>query len=188
VGEVIAGFDTALWRTGWAVVRQDRRQYALLGGGGIGCGRKTGKDARASALAELLARTECILAANHPDIVVVEKPGKWARASWRSSQAAVEAMAEARGVVVAVAGGRGIPCEELEVGVARGRVLGSSGAGKERVVFAIRALGLPILELEDGTPDLDYCDAALLAVALRWEDGLTMPASSAALRTRSHGT
>jgi len=169
MSETIAGFDTALWRTGWAVLRQDGRELAVLGGGSIGSGRKTGKGARSTALADLLVRTQIILGLHQPDVVVVEKPGKWARASWRSSQAAVEAMAEARGVVLAVAGQLGIPCEELEVGVARERVLGRSGADKEAVRFAIRALGLPILEREDGTPDLDYCDAALLAAALRWD-------------------
>ena len=179
--EVIAGFDTALWRTGWAVLRQDGRAPALLGGGSIGSGRKTGKGARSTALAELLVSTDIILGLHHPDVIVVEKPGKWARASLRSSQAAVEAMAEARGVVVALAGMRHIACEELDVGVARERVLGRSGADKEAVRFAIRALGLPILEREDGTPDLDYCDAALLAVALRWDAG-------SAWSTRSHGT
>lgn len=171
--ELIAAFDAALWRTGWAVVRhEDDGGWAFVAGGAIGSGRKRGRDARAVALRDLLLATQKImLYPSGPDVVVVEKPGKWARASWRSSQAAVEALANAQGVVMAIAGLWGVPCEELEVGVARQRVLGRSGANKDAVRFAIRALGFPILEMEDGTPDLDYCDAALLAVASRWDAG-----------------
>ena len=181
--EVIAAFDAALWRTGWAVVRhEDDGGFTFVAGGSIGSGRKTAKGARAVALRDLLLATQkIVLYPSEPDVVVVEKPGKWARASLRSSQAAVEALANAQGVVMAVAGLCGVPCEELEVGVARQRVLGRSGADKEAVRFAIRALGLPILEREDGTPDLDYCDAALLAVASRWDVGRLA-------RTRSQGT
>ena len=181
MGEVIAGFDTALWRTGWAVVCHDGRDFAQVAGGGIGSARSLARGAKAQALGVLYAQTETILREHKPDVVVLEKPGKWARASWKSSQASVEAMAMARGVVMAAAWICGVPCEELDVGVARERVLGRSGADKEAVRYAIRALGFPILEREDGTPDLDYCDAALLAVASRWDSGRLS-------RTLAHGT
>lgn len=181
MAETIAGFDTALWRTGWAVVRHEGRDFAQVAGGGIGSARSLARGAKAQALGVLYAQTEIILREHKPDVVVLEKPGNWARASWKSSQASVEAMAMARGVVMAAAWVCGVRCEEMDVGVARERVLGRSGADKEAVRFAIRALGLPILEREDGTPDLDYCDAALLAVALRWDAGR-------ACSTRSQGT
>jgi Holliday junction resolvasome RuvABC endonuclease subunit len=160
VSTKVLALDAALWCSGFAVLGD--RDGELFAGGSI---RPRGKD-RARALAFLWRCVSCLCEAYQPTAIVMERPGGWTRASAHSSQATVEALAQARGVVWAVAGQKGIPCHEMAVMEARSMVAGGAGT-KEQAQFAVRALGYPAV-MKDGELDGDYSDAVLLGVAYRW--------------------
>lgn len=158
MGRVLA-LDAALWCTGFAVLGDSEE---LLCGGSI---RRPGRD-RAKALAHLYKCVACLCDAFHPEAIVMERPGGWARAARHSSQAAVEGMAEARGVVWAVAGNKAVACREMDVAEARRRGIGDGNANKDQALFAVKALGYPLV-LKAGEVDGDYVDAVILGLALR---------------------
>jgi len=163
VATKVLALDAALWCSGFAVLGEHDGE--LFTGGSI---RPRGKD-RARALAFLWRCVSCLCDAYQPTAIVVERPGNWARASTHSSQATVEALAQARGVVWAVAGMKGIPCHEMAVMEARGRVVCSGRGGtKEQAQFAVRALGYPMV-MKDGEVDGDYIDAVVLGLAHLWK-------------------
>jgi len=187
VATKVLALDAALWCSGFAVLGDQDGE--LFTGGSI---RPRGKD-RARALAFLWRCVSCLCEAYQPTAIVVERPGNWARASTHSSQATVEALAQARGVVWAVAGQKGIPCHEMAVMEARGRVVCSlpgwqvpagRGGTKEQAQFAVRALGYPTV-MKDGELDGDYADAALLGVAFRWAQLEQLARSGKSLARRS---
>lgn len=151
----VLALDAALWCTGFAVLGDSEE---LLCGGSI---RRPGKD-RAKALALLYKCVACLCGAFQPEAVVMERPGKWARGAQHSSQASVEGMAEARGVAWAAAGSKKVSCQEMDVGEARRRVIG--GANKEQALFAVKAMGYPLV-LKKGEVDGDYIDAVVLGKA-----------------------
>ena len=163
VATKVLALDISLWCSGFALlIDQDGE---LFTGGSI---QPRGKD-RARALAFLWRCVSCLCDAYRPTAIVMERPGGWTRASAHSSQATVEALAQARGVVWAVAGQKGIPCHEMAVMEARGRVVCSGRGGtKEQAQFAVRALGYPMV-MKDGEVDGDYVDAVVLGVAYRWQ-------------------
>jgi Holliday junction resolvasome RuvABC endonuclease subunit len=165
VATKVLALDAALWCSGFALLHDGE----LFTGGSI---RPRGKD-RARALAFLWRCVSCLCEAYRPTAIVIERPGGWTRASNRSSQATVEALAQARGVVWAVAGMKGIPCHEMAVMEARGRVVCSlpgwkvpagRGGTKEQAQFAVRALGYPMV-IKAGEVDGDYVDAVVLGLA-----------------------
>jgi len=163
VATKVLALDAALWCSGFAVLGDQDGE--LFTGGSI---RPRGKD-RARALAFLWRCVSCLCDAYRPTAIVVERPGGWARASTHSSQATIEALAQARGVVWAVAGQKGIPCHEMAVMEARGRVVCSGRGGtKEQAQFAVRALGYPMV-MKDGEVDGDYVDAVVLGLAHLWQ-------------------
>lgn len=102
-----------------------------------------------------------------PLIVVVERPGSWARGSPRSTQGTVEALAQARAAVHLAAVNRGRRSLEIDVNEARRLVLGqvSGGPGRRLTKELVRHL----LEQRGVDPELikdpDAADAAVIALA-----------------------
>lgn len=97
-------------------------------------------------------------ASNRITAAYLERPGSWARGKQHSTQATVEALAEARGAVLVALAYDGIACHELTTDEAKCAVAGPR-ASKETVQKQLRLLGL-----YDGG-DSDIADAVVVALA-----------------------
>lgn len=145
----VLGVDPGSAATGWAVVEGSGTRHRLVDSGVI---RTRGAD-RAERLADLLRRLAAVVEQSAPDAAAVETPF-----SGRNPRSAL-ALAEARGVVLAVLGGAGIPVEPYPPAAVKAAVVGTGTADKRQVAYmVVRLLGL------DREPPSDAADA--MAVAL----------------------
>ncbi len=154
----VLGVDAALRRTGLALVRDDELVYWSSFASGT---------SRASTPARLTAITarihEAILELG-PNLVVIEKPGRWARGKGNTSIETIEALAKARAAVEIAAAGEFVLTAEIPVNKARDLILGRPvypGGVKIKEIVR-RAIELRTgIEIEDA----DAADAAVVALA-----------------------
>ena len=151
----ILGIDPGSRVAGWALVEVERGSVVALE---LGAWRVPGGRDRARSLAELAERAELFLAGRDPDVAAVESLFQH-----RNARAAL-VLAEARGVLLAVLGRRGIPVREYAPAEIKQTICGSGNATKDQVrrVLPRTFPGLSRFPL-DGVPD-DATDA--LAAAL----------------------
>jgi crossover junction endodeoxyribonuclease RuvC len=148
---IVLGIDPGLANTGYGVVaRRDGRLVALDGGvvetqAGV---------ARERRLADIHTEIDALIATHDPDVVALEELyfGQNVRTAF--------AVGHARGVVMLVAGQRGLPCSSYTPQQVKAAVCGNGRAGKEQVGRMVKTL----LALEH-EPRPDHA-ADALAVAI----------------------
>jgi crossover junction endodeoxyribonuclease RuvC len=148
---IVLGIDPGIANTGYGVVARRGGRLAALDGGVIETAATLAPERRLSAI---LARVEELLDEHAPAAVALEELyfGQNARSAL--------AVGQARGVVMAAAGRRGIPCTGYTPQQVKGAVCGSGRAGKDQVQRMVQAvLSLP----EPPAPD-HAADALAVAV------------------------
>lgn len=146
---LVLGIDPGSVRTGWALVDGDAGHAAMVAADVISLPAKMEFPSR---MAALLERFATVLETRRPDVAVVEAPfhGVNARSALQ--------LAHARGVVLAVLGGRGIPVEEYSPATIKKTVTGSGRADKDQVRRMVQAV--LSVRLADGSSDLSDALAA----------------------------
>lgn len=145
----ILGIDPGSRATGWALVEASGSRSRL-----IACGvlRPKGKG-RVELLADLAGRLRDIVAEMRPDCGAVESSFSGVHAK------SALALAESRGVVLAVLGESGFPVSAYPPARVKATIVGRGAATKEQIGFmVVRLLNL------DRSPATDAADA--IAVAL----------------------
>jgi Holliday junction resolvasome RuvABC endonuclease subunit len=155
----LMGVDPSFNRTGWALLVRACRGKVVLAGFGIVVPRG---NSRAQRLLSIQKAFQAVLAKCRPSRVVFEQPGKWMRRVG-SSRWSVEAMAMARGVMLAACAELGVEAVEVDFQVARRALLGSPNAGADAVIGFVRGMGLKPLRRPRGGVDLDVANAVLMA-------------------------
>lgn len=148
----ILGIDPGLRLTGYGVVDFRAQRPLLLDGGVI---RLTAKSPIISRLVELEAELESIFEEHKPDVCAVEQ----LYAHYAHPRTAI-LMGHARGVILLVAGKRGVEFQEFAANRVKQSVVGHGHAGKGQVQRAIQAA----FQLSKPPNPPDVADA--LAVAL----------------------
>lgn len=147
----VLGIDPGSAATGWAMVVGRGNRYQLEDAGVV----RTRGDDRAQRLAFLADRLDSLVLRLAPDIAAVELA--FVGRNLRSSLS----LAEARGVVLATLGRRGVPVRGLTPASVKSSVVGHGGADKEQVVYmVVRLLGLA------KPPARDAADAIAVAISL----------------------
>jgi len=145
----VLGVDPGSAATGWALVEGGGTRHRLVDSGVI---RPRGTS-RAERLADLQRRLAAVVERTTPDSAAVETPF-----TGRNPRSAL-ALAEARGVVLAVLGSAGVGVEPYPPAAVKTAVVGTGAAEKRQVAYmVVRLLGL------DREPPSDAADA--MAVAL----------------------
>ena len=165
---LVLGIDPGSVRTGWALVDGDAGRAAMVQADVISLPAKMEFPAR---MALLLERFAAVLEAARPDIAVVEAPfhGVNARSALQ--------LAHARGVILAVLGGREIPVEEYSPATIKKTVTGSGRADKDQVRRMVQSV-LSVRLADDST---DLSDALAAAYSHLAHSGL----QAAIARSRS---
>jgi crossover junction endodeoxyribonuclease RuvC len=148
---IVLGIDPGLANTGYGVVAQRGGRLVALDGGVITTPARTAPEAR---LATIHAEIHALLETHGPAAVALEELyfGENARSAF--------AVGQARGVVMAAAGQRGLPCHGYTPQQVKGAVCGSGRADKDQVAKMVQVL-LSLTEL----PRPDHASDAL-AVAI----------------------
>ena len=145
----ILGVDPGSSATGWALVVSEGNRYRLETAGVV---RPKGAH-RHGRLADLQRRLEAVTADLNPDCAAVES--SFSGLNPRSGLA----LAECRGVILAVLGGLGVDVTSYSPAQVKSAVVGHGRAEKQQVNYmVVQLLGL------DGPPAVDAADA--MAVAL----------------------
>jgi crossover junction endodeoxyribonuclease RuvC len=147
----ILGIDPGIASTGFGVVEMHAGTMRALGGGVIGTEAAEPLESRLATIAEAI---DSLLDSHRPEAVAVEQIyfGRNVKTAF--------AVGQARGVVLAAAGRRGIGCHAYTPQKIKLAVCGSGAADKQqvqRMVGALLALG--------GAPESDHV-ADALAVAI----------------------
>ncbi|MEA2300289.1 MAG: crossover junction endodeoxyribonuclease RuvC [Solirubrobacteraceae bacterium] len=121
---IVLGIDPGLAHTGFGVVRRDGARLCALDGGVIATPAQPPVERR---LARIQAEIEAILDCHEPGAVALED--LYFGANVRSAFA----VGQARGVVMAAAGARGIACHSYTPQQVKNAVCGSGRAGKDQV-------------------------------------------------------
>jgi crossover junction endodeoxyribonuclease RuvC len=149
----ILGLDPGSLRTGYGLVEKDGARLLLLEAGLLPCPRTAPLPERlarlAGGLAELVARAA-------PETVVLETPFHH-RVHGNSRSLIV--LAQARGALLSVVGGRGLEVREYSPAEVKSAVTGDGRAGKHQVARMVRLL----LAL-DGDLGADAADAVAVAI------------------------
>jgi Holliday junction resolvasome RuvABC endonuclease subunit len=158
-GQRLIGVDPSFRRTGWAVVAVDQCEWPALAASGAilpaGKGRGEG-------LLSIQRQFRAVLEEFRPSAAVFEQPGKWMRRVG-SSRWSVEAMAMARGVMLAACAELQVEAREVDFQAARGALLGRPNAGADLVLDFVRGLGLEPPRRTRGGVDMDVANALLMA-------------------------
>jgi len=145
----VLGVDPGSAATGWAVIESSGSRARMVECGVV---RPRGDD-RAKRLADLARRLDEVVVRLAPDTAAVESAF-----TARNPRSALS-LAEARGVVLCVLGGRGLSVASYSPAQVKSSVVGTGRAEKRQVVFMIvRLLALA----ED--PPRDAADAAAVAL------------------------
>lgn len=149
----ILGLDPGSLRTGYGLVEKDGARLRLLEAGLLPCPRTAPLPERlarlAGGLAELVARAA-------PETVGLETPFHH-RVHGNSRSLIV--LAQARGALLSVVGGRGLEVREYSPAEVKSAVTGDGRAGKHQVARMVRLL----LAL-DGDLGADAADAVAVAI------------------------
>jgi crossover junction endodeoxyribonuclease RuvC len=160
---IVLGIDPGLANTGYGVVVRRGRRMAALDGGVIETAAALPVERR---LADVYAGVDRLLEEHSPDAVALEELyfGQNVRTAF--------AVGHARGVVMLVAGLRGIPCTGYTPQKIKSSVCGHGRAPKEQVARMVQTLlDLPELPTPDHASDalavaLCHANCAPLATAL----------------------
>jgi len=145
----VLGVDPGSSATGWAVIESSGSRARMVECGVV---RPRG-EGRAERLADLARRLDEVVVRLAPDAAAVESAF-----TARNPRSALS-LAEARGVVLCVLGGRGLAVSSYSPAQVKSSVVGTGRAEKQQVVFMIvRLLALA----ED--PPRDAADAAAVAL------------------------
>jgi len=146
----ILGVDPGSRATGWAVIEVEGSRLRLRASGVL---RPRGDD-RAARLAWLHGELRALVVGEAPETAAVESPFTGINA--RSALA----LAETRGVVLAVLGEAGLEVAALSPAAVKSAVVGTGRAEKRQVVYmVVRLLGLA------KEPPEDAADAMAVAIA-----------------------
>lgn len=149
----ILGLDPGSLATGYGLVARDGPELRLIEAGVLPCPRTAPLPERlarlAGGLAELLERAR-------PETVVLETPFHH-RVHGNSRSLIV--LAQARGALLSVAGGRGLEVREYSPAEVKSAVAGNGRAGKEQVARMVQ-----ILLGVDGDLGADAADAVAVAI------------------------
>lgn len=163
---IVLGVDAALNKTGWARVQDDE----VLATGLVASPAKSSLSTKLWTLYDALGHevNECRRASVDGALVVVERPGRWARGKAASSQNTVERLAMARAAVILAAQWVDMRIVEIDVNEARELVLGQTHSGRPgfdpgkswvRDILKLRGVRIELI----GNPDA--ADAAVVALA-----------------------
>ncbi|OGL71326.1 crossover junction endodeoxyribonuclease RuvC [Candidatus Uhrbacteria bacterium RIFCSPLOWO2_01_FULL_53_9] len=148
---IILGIDPGYGRMGWAVVRNGRTLELIA----AGCIETTSDLAHAKRLSQIAIEVRELLETHRPDRVVIEQ------LLFTKNQTTGIAVAEARGVVLAVAGAFNTDVVEVGPMQVKQAVTGYGHADKRQVQEMVARL----LNLKKApTPD-DAADACAIAIA-----------------------
>jgi crossover junction endodeoxyribonuclease RuvC len=148
---IVLGIDPGLANTGYGVVARRGGRLVALNGGVIKTAAGEPGERR---LADIHAAVDALLDEHRPDAMALEELyfGQNVRTAF--------AVGQARGVALAAAGARGVPCAGYTPQQVKGAVCGSGRAAKDQVARMVRTL----LALEhDPRPD-HAADALAVAV------------------------
>lgn len=145
----VLGVDPGSAATGWALVVAEGNRYHLEERGVL---RPHGRD-RAGRLADLDRRFSDLVARLVPDCSAVESP--FTGINPRSGLA----LAECRGVLLAVLGRREVPVTAYSPAQVKSAIVGHGNAAKAQVAYMV----VRLLHL-DGQPPQDAADAAAVAL------------------------
>lgn len=148
---VILGIDPGYGRLGYAVIYDEHGELALVE---TGCIETSKEDTHAARLSEIAGRVRAIFEQHRPDRLVIEQ------LLFTKNQTTGLAVAEARGVVLAVAGAFG--CDVREVGPMQVKlaVTGYGHAEKPQVQEMVKHL----LHLDVVPKPDDAADACAVAI------------------------
>ena len=147
----VLGIDPGTASTGFGVVESAGQRLSAVCGGVISTAAGVPPEQRLAAIA---ARLQELLDEHHPDALAIEEVyfGRNVRSAF--------AVGQARGAVLATAGGREVPCFSYTPQAVKLAVCGSGAAAKDQVQRMVGALlGLP------APPESDHAaDALALAI------------------------
>jgi crossover junction endodeoxyribonuclease RuvC len=133
---IVLGIDPGLANTGFGVVKRGRQALgdAALAAVAAGVIETPGGAAQERRLAEIESAVDGLLEEYRPDSVALEELyfGQNVRTAF--------AVGHARGVAMAAAGRRGVPCASYTPQKIKGAVCGSGRAGKDQVARMVKAL------------------------------------------------
>lgn len=146
----VLGVDPGSRATGWAIIETRGSSVELASHGVI---RPKGEN-RSERLGDLHRAFLEVVEREQPDLAAVESPFSGVNA--RSALA----LAESRGVLLAVLGCQGVPSESLTPAAVKSSLVGTGQATKRQVAFMV----VRILQL-DREPAQDAADAMAVAIA-----------------------
>jgi crossover junction endodeoxyribonuclease RuvC len=151
---IVLGIDPGLAHTGFGVVREDGGRLCALDGGII---ETSGRAAGELRLAQIHREIGSILDRHEPGAVALEDLyfGQNVRSAF--------AVGQARGVIMAAAGTRGIACHSYTPQQVKSAVCGSGRAGKDQVGRMVAAL-LSLAEPADSDHAADALAVAICHV------------------------
>ncbi len=154
----VLGVDAALRKTGLALVRDDELVYYDSFSSGS---ERTPTPYRLHAIS---LKVRDLIDELKPDLIVIEKPGRWVRGKSNTSIETIEALAKSRAAIEIGAAILHIPTAEIHVNKARELILGAPHyPGNGRIKDAVRRA----IRLRTGIDieDPDAADAAVIALA-----------------------
>jgi crossover junction endodeoxyribonuclease RuvC len=165
---IVLGIDPGVANTGYGVVRSRDGSLAALDGGVIQTRAELSQERR---LADIHGAVRDLLSEHDPDAVALEELyfGQNVRTAF--------AVGHARGVVMAAAGERGVPCTSYTPQKVKGAVCGNGRASKDQVARMVRTLlGLTVEPQPDHAADalavaLCHVNCAPLSLALAQATG-----------------
>ncbi len=142
---VVLGIDPGLANLGFGVVGRRSGRLVALDGGVIRTPAGVAPERR---LADLQLRVSALIAEHNPDAMALEALyfGQNVRTAF--------AVGQARGVVLAAAGSRNVPCHDYTPQQVKGAVCGSGRAAKDQVIRMVQVLlSLPAEPIADHAAD-----------------------------------
>ena len=156
----LLGVDPSFNRSGWAILTRDGCGLSSLAACGVIIPRGSSRSER---LLSIQRQFEQALMRWHPAVACFERPGSWQRKGG-SRRETVEAMAMARGVMLAACAELEVPVFEVDFHTVRQVLLGRRNAGAAHVVEFVRSQGLDPPRRPRGGVDLDAANAIMMAV------------------------
>jgi len=152
------GVDPSFNRTGWALLAGASRPPSL-----VACGVIIPKgSSRGERVLSIGRQFEGVLRNRRPSVAWFERPGAWQRRGG-SRRETVEAMAMARGIMLAACAELGVEAIEIDFQAARQALLGRHNAGAGSVLEFVSGLDLELPRRPRGGVDLDVANAILMA-------------------------
>lgn len=155
----VLGIDPSLNRSGWAILEPHDDLWCLTGAGVIvphGADRSRQLESISSACRRVLSR-------HTPAQAILEQPGAWQRRGG-SRRETIEAMAMARGVMLAACAEANIVAMEAPVQQVRRTLVGRHNASTAEVIQYLQGRGVDLPRRPRGAVDGDIANAILMAL------------------------